>query len=86
VGSEYWLSDQFCRQHYLTGLVVGEARRCLEEDGGPAARRAAIITLRDLVAKHELDDRYQVCTSLTLITRSSLLSYREYTSKKIYLT
>lgn len=60
---EFTLTEEFCRQHYLVGLLLREVRGMLGQ-GIMSARRAAITILRDLLAKHELDDRYQnkVCT------------------------
>lgn len=57
VCSEFWLSEEFCRRHYLAGLLLIEAKNSLGQEA--AARRLALNTLRDLMAKHELDDRYQ---------------------------
>uniref|UniRef100_A0A023F2T5 Putative ph domain-containing protein n=1 Tax=Triatoma infestans TaxID=30076 RepID=A0A023F2T5_TRIIF len=65
VGSEYWLSEDFCRQHYLAGLLLLETKCTLGQE--LAARRCAVTTLRDLMAKHELDDRYQAKGQLARI-------------------
>ncbi|GLG92417.1 Dedicator of cytokinesis protein 9 [Gryllus bimaculatus] len=54
---EYSLSVEFCRRHFLVGLLLQEVRAALHEVH--QVRRAAVSTLRDLLAKHELDDRYQ---------------------------
>lgn len=63
---EYYLSEEFCKQHFLVGLLLQEVKVSLNEVF--QIRRIAITTLRDLLAKHELDDRYQSkvrgCTSL----------------------
>ncbi|PSN40266.1 Dedicator of cytokinesis protein 11 [Blattella germanica] len=55
--SEYCLSEEFCKQHFLVGLLLQEVRTSLNEVF--QIRKVAISTLRDLLAKHELDDRYQ---------------------------
>ncbi|XP_063232760.1 dedicator of cytokinesis protein 9 isoform X1 [Bacillus rossius redtenbacheri] len=55
--TECCLSEEFCRQHFLAGLLLQEARSSLNEPC--QVRKVAVSTLRDLLAKHELDDRYQ---------------------------
>ena len=54
---EFRLCDSFCRNHYLAGLVLQEVSSALNEVAD--IRRIALRCLRDLLAKHELDDRYQ---------------------------
>ncbi|XP_024086053.1 dedicator of cytokinesis protein 9 isoform X2 [Cimex lectularius] len=56
-GCDYWLSEEFCKQHYLAGLLLLETKSALNQES--TIRHASITTLRDLLAKHELDDRYQ---------------------------
>ncbi|XP_023290391.1 dedicator of cytokinesis protein 9 isoform X2 [Orussus abietinus] len=55
--NEYCLSEDFCKHHFLVGLLLQEVKMSLNEV--VQIRRVAISTLRDLIAKHELDDRYQ---------------------------
>ncbi|KAI5737707.1 hypothetical protein M8J76_015984 [Diaphorina citri] len=57
LSSEYSLSEDYCRQHFLTGLVLSEVRAALHQV--LAIRRTGVLTLRDVLAKHEMDDRYQ---------------------------
>lgn len=54
---EYCLSQDFCKHHFLVGLLLQEVKSSLNEI--VQVRKVAISTLRDLLAKHELDDRYQ---------------------------
>ncbi|XP_044001761.1 dedicator of cytokinesis protein 9 isoform X3 [Aphidius gifuensis] len=54
---EYCLSQDFCKHHFLVGLLLQEVKSSLNEV--IQTRKIAITTLRDLLAKHELDDRYQ---------------------------
>ncbi|XP_057325531.1 dedicator of cytokinesis protein 9 isoform X4 [Microplitis mediator] len=54
---EYCLSQDFCKYHFLVGLLLQEVKSSLNEV--VQIRKVAIATLRDLLAKHELDDRYQ---------------------------
>lgn len=53
----FTLSDEFCRQHYLAGLLLQEVRCALVEVS--PVRTLALGVLRDMVAKHDLDDRHQ---------------------------
>lgn len=55
--NEYCLSEDFCKHHFLVGLLMQEVKTSLNEI--VQIRKVAIATLRDLMAKHELDDRYQ---------------------------
>lgn len=54
---EFRLCDSFCRSHYLAGLILQEVSSALNEVAD--IRRIALRCLKDLLAKHELDDRYQ---------------------------
>lgn len=51
------LSEEYCRQHFLTGLLLQEVKSSLNEIGN--IRKVALGLLKDLLAKHDLDDRYQ---------------------------
>ncbi|XP_067624519.1 dedicator of cytokinesis protein 9 isoform X2 [Eurosta solidaginis] len=53
----FMLSEEFCRQHFLAGLLLQELKRSLNEPS--AVRRHALRIYKNLLAKHELDDRYQ---------------------------
>lgn len=53
----FTLSEEFCRQHFLAGLVLQEVKSALNEISH--IRRLALTTLKELLAKHDLDDRYQ---------------------------
>ncbi|KAJ8951805.1 hypothetical protein NQ318_019778 [Aromia moschata] len=54
---EFTLSEEFCRHHFIVGLLLQEIKTSLNEV--THIRRIALGTLKGLVAKHELDDRYQ---------------------------
>lgn len=62
--SQYYMSDEYCRHHFLTAILLREVSNsfCLPYE----YRHSAIACFRDLLAKHELDDRYQskVCNNL----------------------
>lgn len=54
---ELILSKEFCKHHFLVGILLQEVKTSLNEV--MHIRRIALNTLRNLIAKHELDDRYQ---------------------------
>lgn len=53
----FTLSEEFCRQHFIAGLLIQEVKSSLNEVGN--IRRLALATIKELLAKHDLDDRYQ---------------------------
>ena len=53
---DYLLSHDFRQQHFLIGLLLHELKVALNEK--LEIRQLAIITVRNLLAKHSLDDRY----------------------------
>lgn len=72
------MSEDFCKHHFLVGLLMQEVRTSLNEI--VQIRKVAISTLRDLMAKHELDDRYQNKVNcfylfLPLYFYSNMISY-----------
>ncbi|KAL5004607.1 hypothetical protein ScPMuIL_018063, partial [Solemya velum] len=54
--SDYMLSEEFRRNHYLVGLLLQELKFSLTEPRD--IRRSAITVLRNQIAKHAFDDRY----------------------------
>lgn len=69
--NEYCLTEEFCKHHFLAGLLMQEVRTSLNEI--VQIRKVAISTLRDLMAKHELDDRYQNKVRLINFCKCKLL-------------
>lgn len=55
--NQFCLSEEFCRQHFLASLVLQEVRSSLNEIQN--IRKLALNVLKDLLAKHDLDERYQ---------------------------
>ena len=51
------LSDDFCRAHFLVGLLLQEVKQALNVIKD--VRKVAIATLRNTLAKHCFDARYQ---------------------------
>lgn len=54
---EFTLSEEFCKHHFIVGLLLQEIKTSLNEV--THIRKIALNTLKNLIAKHELDDRYQ---------------------------
>nr|XP_015216476.1 PREDICTED: dedicator of cytokinesis protein 10 isoform X3 [Lepisosteus oculatus] len=53
---EYSLTNEYCRKHFLTGLLLREVGFALQEDQD--IRHLALAILKNLMAKHSLDERY----------------------------
>ncbi|XP_072319395.1 dedicator of cytokinesis protein 10 isoform X2 [Eucyclogobius newberryi] len=53
---EYNLTGEFCRKHFLTGLLLRELGLALQDEQD--LRHLALATLKSLMAKHSLDARY----------------------------
>ncbi|XP_028129258.2 dedicator of cytokinesis protein 9 [Diabrotica virgifera virgifera] len=54
---EFILSEEFCKHHFIVGLLLQEVKTSLNEV--THVRKIALNTLKNLIAKHELDDRYK---------------------------
>ncbi|XP_053664214.1 dedicator of cytokinesis protein 9 [Anopheles marshallii] len=54
---QFCLSEEYCRQHFLVGILLQEVKSSLNEVSH--IRRMGLIALKELLAKHDLDDRYQ---------------------------
>ncbi|XP_050306735.1 dedicator of cytokinesis protein 9 isoform X2 [Anthonomus grandis grandis] len=54
---ELSLSENFCKHHFIVALLLEEVKTSLNEV--TYIRKIGLTTLRNLIAKHELDDRYQ---------------------------
>ncbi|XP_047129888.1 dedicator of cytokinesis protein 9 isoform X1 [Hydra vulgaris] len=54
---ESTLNDTFCSSHFLVGILLRELSTALYEP--KVVRKYAIRVLRNLLVKHEFDDRYQ---------------------------
>lgn len=53
---DYSLTDEFCRNHFLVGLLLREVGTALQEFR--EVRLIAIGVLKNLLIKHSFDDRY----------------------------
>ncbi|XP_053674834.1 dedicator of cytokinesis protein 11 [Anopheles nili] len=54
---QFCLSEEYCRQHFLVGILLQEVKSSLNEVSH--IRRMGLVTLKELLAKHDLDERYQ---------------------------
>ena len=54
---DFVLSDDFCRKHFLVGILLREVECSLDYDAG-SVRRKTFEILRNLIAKHDCDSRY----------------------------
>jgi len=65
---DYTLTEDFVKNHFLVGLLLTEVKSALNEIQD--IRKFAIRTLRNLLAKHSVDDRYfsKVCVFYILFT------------------
>ncbi|XP_053916769.1 dedicator of cytokinesis protein 9 isoform X2 [Cuculus canorus] len=53
---DYSLTDEFCKNHFLVGLLLREVGNALQEFRD--VRQIAITVLKNLMIKHSFDDRY----------------------------
>ncbi|XP_068164796.1 dedicator of cytokinesis protein 11 isoform X2 [Antennarius striatus] len=53
---EFSLTEEYCRNHFLVGLLLREVAEALPQ--GPEVRQLAVSVLKNLLIKHSMDDRY----------------------------
>uniref|UniRef100_A0A3Q2CL51 Dedicator of cytokinesis 11 n=1 Tax=Cyprinodon variegatus TaxID=28743 RepID=A0A3Q2CL51_CYPVA len=53
---EFSLTEEYCRNHFLVGLLMREIAEALQQ--GPEVRQLAVSILKNLLIKHAMDDRY----------------------------
>ncbi|XP_057710343.1 dedicator of cytokinesis protein 11 isoform X1 [Corythoichthys intestinalis] len=53
---EFSLTEEYCRNHFLVGLLLRDVAAALQQ--GPEVRQTAVRTLKNLLIKHAMDDRY----------------------------
>lgn len=72
---DYSLTDDFCKNHFLVGLLLREVSGALQEFR--EIRQIAIHVLKSLMIKHTFDDRYtsKVSALLPLHSLASLLHF-----------
>lgn len=57
INLEYGLTDEYCRHHFLVGMLLREASVALQDNYD--IRYMAISVLKNLLIKHAFDNRYQ---------------------------
>lgn len=67
---EYNLTGEFCRKHFLTGLLLRELGLALQDEQD--LRHLALATLKTLMAKHSLDARYATKVDRTCLYEKKL--------------
>ncbi|XP_055012660.1 dedicator of cytokinesis protein 11 isoform X2 [Boleophthalmus pectinirostris] len=53
---EYNLTEEFCRNHFLVGLLLREVAEALQQ--APEVRQLSVSVMKNLLIKHAMDDRY----------------------------
>ncbi|XP_069015259.1 dedicator of cytokinesis protein 11 isoform X1 [Embiotoca jacksoni] len=53
---EFSLTEEYCRNHFLVGLLLREVAEAVQQ--GPEVRQLAVGVLKNLLIKHAMDDRY----------------------------
>lgn len=70
---EYSVTNEFCRKHFLIGILLREVGFALQEDQD--IRHLALAVLKNLMAKHSFDDRYrEPVSSLSLSPKRHLMA------------
>uniref|UniRef100_A0AAY4EM09 Dedicator of cytokinesis 11 n=1 Tax=Denticeps clupeoides TaxID=299321 RepID=A0AAY4EM09_9TELE len=63
---EYSLTEDYCRNHFLVGLLLREVADGLQRS--PDIRQLAVAVLKNLMIKHAIDDRYnafkKICSKI----------------------
>uniref|UniRef100_A0A8B9QPS0 Dedicator of cytokinesis 9 n=1 Tax=Apteryx owenii TaxID=8824 RepID=A0A8B9QPS0_APTOW len=65
---DYSLTDEFCKNHFLVGLLLREVGNALQEFRD--IRQIAISVLKNLMIKHSFDDRYASRVSFVISSRT----------------
>uniref|UniRef100_A0A665W9S4 Dedicator of cytokinesis 11 n=1 Tax=Echeneis naucrates TaxID=173247 RepID=A0A665W9S4_ECHNA len=53
---EFSLTEEYCRNHFLVGLLLRELAEALQQ--GTEVRQLSVSVLKNLLIKHAMDDRY----------------------------
>lgn len=79
---EYSLTGEFCRKHFLTGLLLRELGLALQDEQD--LRHLALSILKTLMAKHSLDARYatKVTVAVTLLPPDTPTSHPPYVEQQ----
>lgn len=71
---EYSLTEEFCRKHFLTGLLLRELGLALQDEQD--LRHLALACLKNLMAKHSLDSRYAVKVTFAHENKSKHIQHK----------
>jgi hypothetical protein len=71
---EFTLSDEFRKNHFLSGLLLQELKLALTE--APDTRKSAVVILRNLLVKHSFDERYMSKVQKFIISMLALIKNR----------
>uniref|UniRef100_A0A8C2JC95 Dedicator of cytokinesis 10 n=1 Tax=Cyprinus carpio TaxID=7962 RepID=A0A8C2JC95_CYPCA len=76
----YSLTEEFCRKHFLTGLLLRELGLALQDEQD--LRHLALACLKNLMAKHSLDSRYATkrCWCVDVFHRLLFIVYSSHKS------
>lgn len=66
---DYSLTDDFCKNHFLVGMLLREVSAALQEFR--EIRQIAIQVLKNLMIKHTFDERYSSKVSVAFIASLS---------------
>uniref|UniRef100_A0A8C3UX76 Dedicator of cytokinesis 10 n=1 Tax=Catharus ustulatus TaxID=91951 RepID=A0A8C3UX76_CATUS len=69
---EYTLTNEFCRKHFLIGVLLREVGFALQEDQD--IRHLALAVLKNLMAKHSFDDRYYLNIHETSLAKQAQIA------------
>lgn len=82
VNLEYSLTDEYCRHHFLVGMLLREASVALQDNYD--IRYTAISVLKNLLIKHAFDNRYQhKVRHILLAFKSNVLVFYENTHIRV---
>jgi len=81
---DYSLTDDFCRNHFLVGLLLREVCGALQEFG--EVRQIGIQVLKTLMIKHTFDDRYVSKVSAQLQQKTHFIYIKSIRTNFLFLT
>ena len=82
VNLEYSLTDEYCKHHFLVGMLLREASVALQDNYD--IRYTAISVLKNLLIKHAFDNRYQhKVRHILLAFKRTVLEFYERTHIRI---
>lgn len=81
VNLEYSLTDEYCRHHFLVGMLLREASVALQDNYD--IRYTAISVLKNLLIKHAFDNRYQHKVRHVLLAfKHNVLEFKKKTTNQ----